>query len=125
MIKILLIALSLTAAISQAQAHADTICETPALALQGASVEQDSTKMQKSDGDYWKKALRRYDFSIINDPEVRFPKFLQTCVNVYRWGDKTATTRPMWFRLAKTGNLWQTPTLGLQVMLVTLTSQCR
>lgn len=75
-----------------------------------AEIGQDSTssavKMQKSDKDYWKKALRRYDFSIINDPDVRFPKFLQTCVNVYRWGDKTFNSYDTAY-VVPTGKNWK------------------
>lgn len=75
-----------------------------------AEIEQDSTtyavKMQKSDKDYWKKALRRYDFSIINDPDVKFPKFLQTCVNVYRWGDKTFNSYDTAY-VVPTGKNWK------------------
>lgn len=105
-IKILLISLSLVVAISQAQVYADTVEEHPVPTLQNIGLEKDSTENPKTDGDYWKKALRRYDFSIINDPEVRFPKFLQTCVNVYRWGDKTFNSYDTTY-VVPTGKNWK------------------
>lgn len=105
-IKILLIALSLVVVISQAQVHADTVEEHPAPTLQNIGLEKDSTENPKSDGDYWRKALRRYDFSIINDPEVRFLSFFKHALTFIDGATRhlTAMTQPMLSRLAKIGN---------------------
>lgn len=37
---------------------------------------------------YWKDAIKQHRFSI-KDTSIYYPKFLDFCVRVYRWGDKT------------------------------------
>lgn len=41
------------------------------------------------DAGYWKRALRHGKFGIINDTSVHYPKFLEFCAKLYRWGDYT------------------------------------
>ena len=40
------------------------------------------------DGDYWKRQLRMGKLDL-NDETIVYPSFLQMCVNIYRWGDRT------------------------------------
>lgn len=56
------------------------------------SLSQDSTNSVISsvshDGDYWKRQLRKGRLDL-NDESIVYPSFIQLCVNVYRWGDRT------------------------------------
>lgn len=45
----------------------------------------------KEDPDWWLNRLKAHDYSIY-DPTVIYPKFLNFCVKLYRWGDRTFNT---------------------------------
>ena len=45
-------------------------------------------KVQSRGGDYWKQQLRKGKLDL-NDETIEYPSFLQLCVNIYRWGDRT------------------------------------
>ena len=69
---------------------ADAAGETPltleqTLPLGGDSVRTDTVM---HDGDYWKRQLRSGKLDL-NDESIVYPSFLQMCVNIYRWGDRT------------------------------------
>jgi hypothetical protein len=51
------------------------------------SIKNEKYDTTRNDG-YWKRALVHGDLNVY-DKSVKYPKFLQFCLDVYRWGDKT------------------------------------
>ena len=68
------------------------------------------------DNGYWKRALRHLQLDI-NDTTVKYPSFIDFCVNVYRWGDRTfngydstyvVSTNKKWKLMVKNNNWFST-----------------
>ena len=69
---------------------ADAVGETPLTLEQTQPLGGDSVRTDTvmHDGDYWKRQLRSGKLDL-NDESIVYPSFLQMCVNIYRWGDRT------------------------------------
>lgn len=77
-------------------------------------VEKDSVNVQdesadflsgKESPDWWINRIKAHDYNIY-DPTIKYPRFLNFCVNVYRWADHTFNTYDNDFVLP-TGKNWK------------------
>ena len=89
----LMFCLAAMAALQDAHAAvnaADAVGERPLTLEQNQPLGGDSVRTDTvmHDGDYWKRQLRSGKLDL-NDESIVYPSFLQMCVNIYRWGDRT------------------------------------
>ena len=59
----------------------------------------------KDSPDWWINRIKAHDYNIY-DPTIKYPKFLNFCVNLYRWGNKTFNTYDNEYVLP-TGKNWK------------------
>ena len=87
-----------TKATAEAESILDESVYVPSAEVQVEPQGGDSTLVQNTDSlimlrklranDYWKQQLMKGKLDL-NDESIRYPSFLQMCVNLYRWGDRT------------------------------------
>lgn len=91
-------AMAPTKATAEAESIPDESVYVPSAEVQVEPQGGDSTLVQNTDSlimlrklranDYWKQQLMKGKLDL-NDESIRYPSFLQMCVNLYRWGDRT------------------------------------
>lgn len=62
----------------------DSVCDTVNAVSESTKLSFDTTR----DSGYWKRAMRHLKLDL-NDTTVVYPTFVDFCVDVYRWGDRT------------------------------------
>lgn len=90
----------------------DVACDSIVYTAPAIKQTWDTTR----DNGYWKRALRHLQLDI-NDTTVKYPSFIDFCVNVYRWGDRTfngydstyvVSTNKKWKLMVKNNNWFST-----------------
>lgn len=84
-------------------AHAMECDSLPSIATTRLNTTGDAENADK-EHDWW--ALLKKGQLDLKDPEVRFPKFLRFCVNVYNWADHTFNSYDTTY-VAGTGRRWK------------------
>ena len=95
----------LPTAVASAYEEVDSALTQPSDSTIVEMTESQSVDSIVTDKIYWRDAIKQKKFSIY-DTNIRYPKFLNFCVNTYRWGDRVFNSYDTTYVRA-TGKNWK------------------